>query len=131
MDYPSSGPDYGKGVIYFTAYYDRVDIVERLVAILLAFISSRFGTTTTKAWFHPGSLEAIGEVTFGHDNEGNWNGTWSTTEDELAQDILEEDLGIALEFENLPDIETQMVLLTADEASVETFGTALAANAPP
>ena len=58
-------------------------------------------------WFFPGALEAISEVTFGHDDKGNWDGTWITTEDKLAQDILNEDLGIDLEFENLPDIETQ------------------------
>jgi hypothetical protein len=38
-------------------------------------------------------------------------------------------MGIAFSFENIPDIETQMVLLTTDEASVDTFGTALGAKA--
>ena len=40
------------------------------------------------------------------------------------QDILDEDMGIQFEIENLPDLESQMVLLTADDASVESYGTA-------
>jgi hypothetical protein len=47
-----------------------------------------------KAWFHAGALQSLGEVTFGFDIEGNWDGTWQTQEDELAQDILDEDMGI-------------------------------------
>jgi hypothetical protein len=129
VDYPSSGPDMGKGVVYFTAYHDQSDIGERLVAILPAYIHSQVWEQAAKEWFYPGALKSLGEVTFGFDDDGNWDGSWSTAEDDLAQDILDEDMGIKFDFENLPDIETQMTLLTTDEASVDTFGTALGAKA--
>lgn len=129
VDYPSSGPDLDKGIVYFTAYHDQSDLAERLVAILPAYIQGMFSPIAASEWFQPGALSTIGEVTFGYDDDGNWNGTWSTAEDELAQDILDEDMGIQFEFDNIPDIETQMVLLTTDEASVDTFGTALGAKA--
>ena len=91
------------------------------------------GPEMCTAWFHPGSLKAIGNVTFYHDDDGNWNGEWTMMEDELAQDILDEDLGMELKFEldNLPDIEQTMVSLMADTASVNSFGTALEARANP
>ena len=41
MDLHSSGRDSGTGIVYFTAYHAHVDLAERLVAILPAFISNR------------------------------------------------------------------------------------------
>jgi hypothetical protein len=70
-------------------------------------------------------------VTFGFDIEGHWDGTWQTQEDELAQDILDEDMGITFTLDNIHDIEKAMndVTLTTDEASFASFGTALGAKA--
>jgi hypothetical protein len=126
----TSGPDVGKGVVYFTAYHDQSDIGERLVAILPAYIQTFVDNLAAKQWFHTGTLQSLGEVFFGHDDDGNWDGTWHTAEDDLAQDILDEDMGIDFDFDNLDDLEQQMaVLLTAEDASVVTFGTALGAKA--
>ena len=94
MDLPSSGQDHGKGIVYFTAYHAHLDLAECLVAILPAFIQERLGTVATKAWFHPGALEEIGDVTFHYDDAGNWNRTWTTSEDELAQEILDKDISV-------------------------------------
>ena len=60
----------------------HADLAERLVAILPAMIQERLGTPVMKAWFYPGALEAIGEVTFSYDDDRNRDGTWSTAEDE-------------------------------------------------
>ena len=79
----------------------------------------------TKAWFHPGALEAFGEVTFYYDDAGNWDGTWTTSDDKLAQDILDKDMGVDLNFDNLPDPDLPPTLLTADDASVNSFASAL------
>jgi hypothetical protein len=131
VDYPSSGQEAGKGVVYFTAYHDQSDIGERLVAILPAFIHEFYDKAAAKAWFHAGALQSLGEVTFGYDMEGNWDGTWHTAEDDLVQDILDEDMGITFSLDNIHDIETAMneVTLTTDEASFTSFGTALGAKA--
>jgi hypothetical protein len=131
VDYPSSGSEAGKGVVYFTAYHDQSDIGERLVAILPAFIHQFYDKTAAKAWFHAGALQSLGEVTFGYDMEGNWDGTWHTHEDDLVQDILDEDMGITFTLDSIHDIEKAMndVTLTTDEASFTSFGTALGAKA--
>jgi hypothetical protein len=127
VDCPTSSPDVGKGVIYFTAYHNQSDIGERLVAILPAYVQT-FGDK--QQWFHAGTLQSLGEVFFGYDDKGNWDGTWHTAEDDLAQDILDEDMGIEFDFDNLDDLEQQMaVLLTTEDASVSSFGTALGAKA--
>ena len=94
VDLPLSRLNYGKGVIYFTYHGDVPDLAEHLVAILPAYIQHTMGPELCTAWFHPGSLEAIGNVTFYHDDDGNWNGEWTTMEDDLAQDILDKDLGV-------------------------------------
>ena len=46
-------------------------------------------------------------------------------EDDLAQDILDEDMGVTIEFDNMPDTSDNHTLLTADNASVTSFATAL------
>jgi hypothetical protein len=107
VDYPTSGPDVGKGVIYFTAYHNQSDIGERLVAILPAYVQTFVDKQAAKQWFHPGTLQSLSEVFFGYDDEGNWDGTWHTAEDDLAQDILDEDMGIEFNFDNLDDLENR------------------------
>ena len=129
VDIPSHGSDAERGIVYFTVYHDQADVAERLVAILPAYVQTHYNSEAAKQWFQPGALNALGDVTFSRDDAGNWDGTWSTAEDELAQDLLDEDMGIPIVFEDIPDMESQMVLLTADDASVDTFGTAIGAKA--
>jgi hypothetical protein len=122
VDYPTSGPDVGKGVIYFTAYHNQSDIGERLVAILPAYVQTFEDKQAAKQWFHAGTLQSLGEVFFGYDDEGNWDGTWHTAEDYLTQDILDEDMGIEFDFDNLDDLEQQMaVLLTTGRRCLSLF----------
>ena len=129
MDYPSNGPDAGKNVIYFTAYHNRAETAERLVEILPAFIHFKLGMEAVKEWCYPESLQTVHEVTFSYDNDGNWDGTWSTAEDEVADVVLDEDMDVKIEVENLLDIQSQLVLLTSDDASVGSFGSVSVAHA--
>ena len=74
------------------------------------------------AWCgHQVDLQA---VNFHHDEEGNWLGTWTTADDKLQQDLLDEDMGYKLEFDNLQLVENdgrRRQLLQVDQASVKTF----------
>jgi len=113
--------------VYFTAYNDQVDVAERLVGILPAYVAKMVDEAAAKQWFHPDSLHALQSVQFLSDDNGDWDGTWMTPDDELMQDILDEDMGVNMnfEFDGLSGLEHQVVSLTADEASVTTYGNAL------
>ena len=111
IDVHSSGQDQGKGIVYFTAYHIHADLAESVVAILPALIQDHLDKVATNAWFHYGLLEALGEVTFHYDDAGNRDGTWSTLEDDLAQDILDEEMGVTFEFDNMPDTSDNLLSL--------------------
>jgi hypothetical protein len=73
----------------------------------------------------------INDITFLTDEDGNDTGEWMTEEDEMGQDILEEDMGVQLDFGGL-DMSTfgydERVLHNADDSSMMTFGSALGAE---
>jgi hypothetical protein len=73
----------------------------------------------------------INDITFLTDKDGNDTGEWTTEEDEMGQDILDEDMGVRLDFGGL-DMSTfgydERVLHNADDSSVMTFGSALGAE---
>ena len=89
----------------------------------------QFGEEATKQWFHADAMEAIIEVDFGADDNGNWDGTWTTTEDGFALDILEEDMGIKFDCTQMVH-DRDPVLLTVDDASVYTFGSEMELTTP-
>ena len=125
-DLPSSGQDQGKGITYFMTYHTHANLAECHVAILPALFQECLSTLATKAWFHPGALEALGKVTFSYDNDENQGGMWSTAEDEWAQDILDEDVGVTIELDNVPNPLAQApTLLTVDDASMNSIKSAL------
>ena len=126
-DYAASGDDQRDHIVYFTAYKDRSSIAERLVAILPAYIKYVMEEAAARAWFHPQACQMIHEVEFQTNDDGDWLGTWTTAEDDLNQELLDEDMGFHLQLEGLDllqDDEDSGVLLRADNASVASFGTA-------
>jgi hypothetical protein len=131
VDYAPSGVDKEKEVVYLTAYHDRKDLAMKVVDILPAFIEHNYGRSLVKKWCHPNSLGMINDITFLTDEDGNDTGEWTTEEDEMGQDILDEDMGVRLDFGGL-DMSTfgydERVLHNADDSSVMTFGSALGAE---
>jgi hypothetical protein len=125
VDRPSTGNDRDKNAVFFTAYHDQADLAEQIVAILPAYINQFVSKEAAKVWFIQGSLEALNDVHFQYDDDGNWLGTWTTEDDALHLDIMNEDMGIEIEFEGLSTLERDCVLLTTDNATVHTFGTEL------
>jgi hypothetical protein len=72
-------------------------------------------------------------VTFSEDIEGNWDGTWETPDDLYTQGILDEDMGVEVDFDDdllkeLQNRDAQMVT-TTDALSTTSFGKALGAHA--
>jgi hypothetical protein len=131
VDYASSGADKEKQVVYFTAYHDRKELAAKVVDILPAFIEHNYGRSLAKKWCHPNSLGMIADITFLTDEDGNDTGEWTTEEDEMGQDILDEDMGVHLDFDGIDMSDfgyDERVLHNADDASVMTFGSALGAE---
>jgi hypothetical protein len=126
VDMAASGKDAGK-VVYFTTYHDTADLAERMVAILPAYVDSLIDHDAAKKWFHADSLKLLKDVEFQYDESGNWLGTWQTPEEELMLEILDEDMHITFQLEGLSTVDQAIVNLTADDASVNTFGDALRA----
>ena len=123
VDFASVNPDRDEGITHFTAYNDRSEIAQQLVAILPAYIDHLVGAQASKEWFHSSALHIRKEVQLVYDESGNWTGTWTTEEDNLNMAILQEDMGVDFSFENLDILGSSPdVLATADEASVQTFG---------
>jgi hypothetical protein len=124
VDYASVYPDKNEGIVHLTAYNDRSDSAEQLVAILPAYISRLVGRQITDSWFHATSMPIIDEVTFDEDISGNWLGTWTTEEDNLNMDILNEDMGVEFSLENMELLRpSSQVLKRTDDMSEHSFGT--------
>jgi len=133
VDHAPTGRDCTAGLVYLTSYLDHSEYASRLVSVLPAVVEHLFGKEVVKKWFHPGSLESVGEINFDFDEDGNWTGEFTTAMDEVYETLLGEAVnGVTFEFEwddLLPG--GQGVLLTAEEASVDTFGTVLGRPAVP
>ena len=102
--------------------------------ILQCFVCWKHGMEFTKKVFHAHALCGITDITFQTDENGKWNGEWSSGDEEDMQDILDEPCEIDLSlFQNLKtsDDETEQPMLLAEDASVATFRTALAGRPQP
>jgi hypothetical protein len=130
VDYAASGQDKDRGAVYFTAYHDRKELAAKVVDILPAYIEHYHGRDLAKKWCHPASMGIIQDITFLVDEDGNDTGEWTTMEDEMGQDILDEDMGIRLDLGNLAllEIGEGRVLHNADDASANSFRSALGAE---
>lgn len=129
VDRSCQGRDRGKAV-YFTAYVDIAGYAEGIVGVLPALVHALLGKEATMAWFHADALDSINDVSINHDEDGNWDGTWTTSEDEYGETILDEDLGFDFDLEDMEEFGNEVVLLTADDTSVNTYGTVLGQRVP-
>jgi hypothetical protein len=131
VDFAASGADKDKGVVYLTAYNDRKELAAKVVDILPAFINHMHGRDLAKKWCHASALGIIQDITFTTDDDGNDTGEWTTVEDDMGIDILNEDMGVKLDFTNLDLLTYDMddrVLHNADDASAISFRSALGAE---
>ena len=72
-------------------------------------------------WFLP--MTEMEHVDFGADDEGNWLGTWSTPDDRMQEELLNEETEYeGLVFENIGIVNQQRRLVQADDLSARTFG---------
>jgi len=81
-----------------------------------------------KKWLHPQAIAACRGVELTLTNTGTWDGQWSTEEDAIHLDILEEDMGAPVVFDFSNGALSQWgepTILTADDATVHSFGTQL------
>jgi hypothetical protein len=131
VDFAASGADKDKGVVYLTAYNDRKELAAKVVDILPAFIEHMYGKELAKKWCHASALSIIQDITFLTDDDGNDTGEWTTREDDMGVDILNEDMGVKLDFSNMELLNYDMddrVLHNADDASAISFRSALGAG---
>jgi hypothetical protein len=130
MDWAAEGRDRANQV-YFTAYYDRHEFVQKFVRVLPAYAKWFFNDDpgVIQAWFSP-HCDPV-QATFHTDDAGNWNGQWTTTDDEMQQDLFDEDMGVTIKFDNIEMVnETSRRILQVDDASVRTFGLGAQGPAP-
>jgi len=131
VDYAAQGKDRALGKVYLTSYLDLSYYATRLVPVLPALVAELFGEDVVKQWFHPGSLVSSGEVQLERDENDNWTGEFTTSMENLHMAIVGEAVNgfvFELGWDQLPG---QGVLLTADDASVDSFGTVLGRPVPP
>jgi hypothetical protein len=128
VDRSCQGKDRGKAV-YLTTYVDIASYAESLVGVLPALVTALLYKQAALSWFHVDALDAINDVILNHDDDGNWDGTWTTSEDEFGDTILDEDLGIEFDLDGMEELGNEVVLLTAEDASVQTYGTELGQHA--
>lgn len=131
IDRASSGRDMSQGIVYFVAYKDRFEIVEKLVAVLPQFIEFRFNRQVAEKFFHLIAIEDCSSVTWECSDQNQsyatWTGNWTTQEEEQMLDLLEEDMGIKIQLDNLEMLKQMgnKVIAHDDALSVTSFGTDL------
>ena len=122
VDFAYNGPDAGAKV-YATAYEDRFEIAERIMGILPNFIQWKYNADVAKEWC--GHVVEMNEVEFHKDDEGNWNGSWTTEDDKLHALMLQEDVGYKLQFDNMQMIQQEerkhRKILRTDNASLASL----------
>ena len=119
-----------QGLVCFTFYNDRAPEARGIIQIWPAWVVFNLNREAATRWCAPLSLDIIDDVTFGEDDEGNFNGRYSTTTDQETQDIVDEDMGIQLDLsamEKAPEGQ-ERVYLREDDASINTFVTAFGAS---
>ena len=136
VDFASKGDDLKYGFVYYTTHKSYIDTAKGAVAALPAYIRHILGDEAVKTWF--ASPEIGRDIDLGVTPEGYWDGTWSTKEDQVLCDILDADCGFHIDNLQLVDQDQEdedenarRVLLNADDASHQSFGTALFGRAGP
>lgn len=133
VDAATKGRDYDEQATILTTYHDRLADAESLAAILPAYRHHFLGMATRRSWFNKDALEIIHDVTFIINDEGNWTGKWSTSDDENLQNILDEDLGCGVTIEGLSIVDEDQdahrpAIPYADDQSRLSFNTIFGGN---
>jgi hypothetical protein len=116
------------GSSIFTAYSHCQTIAAAFLRILPAYVSFMVDEQAAQKWLFPHAIAACRDVTLTLTDTGLWDGQWATEEDAIDLDILEEDMGAPVQFDFSSGALVQRdepTILTADDASVATFGTIL------
>ena len=112
----------------FTAHTDCKADAASFLRILPAYVCHFVDDQAAKKWLHPQAIAACRGVALSLNDTGSWDGQWTTEEDAIDLDILEEDMGAPVQFDFSSGVLVQRdepTILTADEATVHTFGTQL------
>ena len=107
-----------------------------MVQILPNIIAKVFSRDVLKPWFHLAALDMLEDIVFNEDVAGNWDGTWTTPNDLVMQDLLKEDKGVDIEFDTgaIEELEKSSAKKhrsqkTEDQSHV-SFGTQFGKNNP-
>ena len=127
VDIATTGRDADGNAVHCTAPNDRSTKTDAFLEVLPAYICRLYGRKICEAIFHPTILGDIDDVVFHHDEAGNWNGKWTTAEEQQNQEILNEPMGFNIDLSFLQQAEGHAanngpVHLIADNASVASFG---------
>ena len=104
-----------------------MDVTNSVIDILPAYVNFVHGREAMQTWCTQSSEDIVDEVTFSSSDPDNWDGAWSTLEDDMENEILHEDIGFDLsqfDLELLYDEETRCPI-KEDAQTVNSFGTAL------
>lgn len=126
VDCAPSGSDCDQGVVYLTAYKDRARLAAGVSEVLPAYIQTMFSDNAMHEWFTPVGIASCEGVNLEINEDGAWNGKWTTPEDELQDAMWHEELGVQLQITNLELLDEHeddgLMYLTADDASRQSFG---------
>ena len=93
VDYVHQG--YDKGNHVFTFYSDLNVEASALLKIFPAFVAFVYGEDAVDKWLQPTAVEDCEGVNFAYyNNDGEWNGTWTTRDDKVYKDTMEEKMPI-------------------------------------
>jgi hypothetical protein len=116
---PLGSPDHKEFTIYLLAYFDLMDQASGFADVLPAYFSYFYSEEIAKKWFHVAALEKCRDVTFNTDEDGAWDGTWMTSDDQQISDWLVEDIYMhpdKLKLSNLNLVQNQpRVMMTAEQ----------------
>ena len=98
---------------------DRKDLAQSLLHILPSFIKREISDQAMDAWCH--HQTELPQITWNADENGNWLGTWSTEDNAVFQDLLNEEMEGEIMFDNLAKVERTQRILSAEDASHHSF----------
>jgi hypothetical protein len=124
VDFPNVGQrDISENKCWLTCYTDRSSDAEAFAQILPAFAEHRIGFESRR-WFTSDSQSMISEVHFNSTEDGQWDGTWTTDDDDLLDAINNERVGIVIDGLNVMEDDEpaqRMRIAHADEQTQATF----------
>jgi hypothetical protein len=122
------------GTVLVVAVNNRLDIARSTLSVLSEYVSQFYGLEFAKKWFTPMAVAngQDNEVKFVRDEDGNWTGVFSTKADQTQKKVLNEVKnmwGIQIDGLEIMEDPVSRTILSADEATVHSFGSAFAGGA--